>query len=337
MTFLKNFYASYKRNEVGKEVAHIILFVVSVTFSVNLFWHLSSFIVWSILWAALAVVFEYMKVQSFMYAKYYFRLVSWRRLSSLFIAIIIFSMYLAMAVISGLATWGFAKVSIAQQSSIVSQTNIKSDLSKDRLEVIDDELAILQEAMETANEEKKKMNSYAGSYQTGQSMMTEDILEISNRRNELLDKRSQIALELSEEAEGIEIKADDIFTLIGNTPRIDMDGETVKFLLFLAIVVLLEVVLCLTSGEVGTKTTMDTMRYENLKRYITALFNTTANRLNSDKKIVEMTGMQLGDCKKYRKYLTSKSFGGTPLITYGRGYSKSEFTKDELLSIIKSI
>jgi hypothetical protein len=337
MTFLKNFYANYRQNEIGKEVAHIVLFLVSVTFSINLFWNLSAILFWSIVWASLAIVFEFMKVQAFMYAKYYFKNSSLRRLGNFVLAIVVFAVYLVMAAISGVGTWGFAKVSIAQQSKVASKTNASSSEYESRLEVIDEELTLLSETMGSANKEKQKMNEYAGSYQTGQSMMTDDILKLSERRESLMRQREEVAKLLREDVAETTIKADDIFTLIGDTPKVDMDGETVKFYMFLAIVVLLEIVLCLTTGEIGGKSSMDSMRQANLSKYITALFDTDANRLNSDKKIVEKTGIAMSDCKKYRKYLTSKEFGGTPLISYGRGYSKSEFTKDELLSIIKTI
>jgi hypothetical protein len=337
VTFLRNFYANYKKNEVGKEIAHIVLFVVSTVFSFNLFWQLSNVIFWQLVWGVLAIVFEYMKVQAFMYSKYYFKNLKIKNILSIIPLILVFSVYLLMAVISGTATWGFAKISIEQQSLTSVDRNLSKDISNSRITMIDKELEFLDDVIRATVEEKKKMNSYAGSYQTGQSMMTKDFLELSNRRNDLLKERSQIALKISDTKEVVDVDANDIFRLIGETPHVNLGAEAVKFLMFLAIVLLLEIVLCLTSGEISNKSDVDSMRQNNLIKYVNALFDTDANRLNSDKKIVEKTGVSLGDCKKYRKFLTSKEFGGTPLITYGRGYSKSDFTKSEIISIIKNV
>lgn len=111
-------------------------------------------------------------------------------------------------------------------------------------------------------------------------------------------------------------------------------GEQYKKLIKFILSLLLEFGL-FTTLEATSKFTLDrTETKKELTKYINALFDVTGERLNSDKKIEEITKIPLSKCLKYKQFLQENTYNDKPLIVSGRGGTKANFPKDDMLHII---
>lgn len=334
---IKNVYFIYTSEGFTKKVSHFILLVISTLFSINMFWNLASVLVYQIVWAAFAIALELMKVNIFMRVKYKVMNLKLKNLISLVPITIMFIAYLASATISGVATLGFAMTSIEQQSFETRNLNLATDTSLLAIKDIEDELRIVSSSIDNLLSEQRKMNEMSAVYHTGQDKMNTAIQELLNRRESLRERRQDLSQEVSSQNQNYNIVSENIFSLIGSTPRVNMSGRDVIFRIFVALVVLLELLLVLTSGMTHPDKTIDINRNLKFRRYIEALYDVTGNRLNSDKKISEKTKLTMKECKKFRKMLSTKKFGDNHLLEYGRGFSKSTFTKEEVLKLIEVV
>jgi len=132
-----------------------------------------------------------------------------------------------------------------------------------------------------------------------------------------------------------EFVALDVFDRLGEVLFNGMAGDRVLLLLMLAMIIVLEVVLFITSDPMKRDISLQES-LKNIIQYIEALMDVNGVRLNSDETISKKTGLPISECKRYKNILLNEKFRGQPLLTKGRGGSKTPFDKDNLIKIIKT-
>lgn len=213
-----------KQLHVLKFFAHWIVVIVSMVFTVMLFYQLSSTFIGKIATVSFGIALELLKIytlttlkdpKSFKY--------------KLFKNIGYFLVYVALAVASGLATLGFARVEIQGQSFYAEAQNIQivsaqQDVQRYTIQI---------------NDITNQMISLPSDWITARQRYLTTISELEILRAEAMSK---VAL-----APQLEAVSTDVFTLLGELPFINMDGETLLFYIFLALVILLEIAIAITT------------------------------------------------------------------------------------------
>jgi hypothetical protein len=196
---------------------------------------------------------------------------------------------------------------------------------------------------------------------------------ITVRIDSLTEKQDQLIVEkdeqrilkqelLQQEAQEELANADnaaDMFDLLGGV--VSISGKNVMIILLIAFMLLLEISIATTSGEIKIKTesqleskftlwlkkifykkkeeiekpklTFDRLKYTT---YIEALFDVDGSkRLNTNEKISEKTHIPINECKDIRSVLSRWKYNGEYLINSRQGGTMANFNKENMLKIVK--
>ena len=127
----------------------------------------------------------------------------------------------------------------------------------------------------------------------------------------------------------------DVFTLMGS--RVNLTGEDTMLYLMMVLIILLEVCLALTAGEIKPEEkNPNHIRRTNLMRYVESLMAVKGVRLKSDKRISSESGIPEVECRRYREILQNVNHNGTPLITTVQGSSRANFSQEEMKQILEN-
>ena len=213
-----------KQLHILKGVAHWIAIVVSITFTILLFAQLAFSPLGKIATIAFGLTLELFKLYVLTTIKD-----PKKERFKLFKNIGLFSVYLSLALASGIATLGFAVMEIEGQSFGAESANLVLVQARQDIERITGEI----------NNISQQFQELPPDWITARQRYLTTIETLTERRAEL------VAIVATSPT--LETVSTDVFTLLGNLPFINMDGETLLFYIFLVLVFLLEIVIGITS------------------------------------------------------------------------------------------
>lgn len=303
---------------IFKLVAHFILVGLSIGLSVNLFIQFSDDTIIKLLFALMAVALETIKIYLLILAKYNFSDIVRKRVK----AATEFTIYFGLAAISAVASLGFTLVSIQEQSFSATSQNYEEQL---QVTAIEREIDAIDQQIDT---KLRQQSELPFDYITASDRFTDQINELRDQRQELVADLNQL---LQERETTREMVSEDMFTLLGDI--VNLDGRDTMFYMMIFLVILLEISIALTTGDLRKEVQL-TQNKDQIVKYIEGLFDTNTNRLNSDDKVSKATGISLSECHRYKKILSSITWKGTSLITSGRGGTFASFTKENTIKIV---
>lgn len=218
-----------KSVNIFKGIAHVIFILTSIALTVMLFEQLSVNFIGKVVFVSIGIGLELVKVYLFLFVKFHFK---HKRVGFLIGSLYLF-VYLSLAGISAVASLGFALNEIGAQSFQAGVSNIDSDSILRDIEFIEREI-------ET---KVRQQSELPHDWVTASERFSTQIRELRQERAELIDK-------LQSREQGRELVSSDTFTLIGELSWIDRSGEDVLFFILMFLVVMLEVVIALTSGNI---------------------------------------------------------------------------------------
>ena len=221
-----------KSVNIFKGIAHVIFILTSIALTVMLFEQLSVNFIGKIVFISIGIGLELVKVYLFLYVKYHFK----HKNVGFIIGSLYLFVYLSLAGISAVASLGFALNEIEEQSFQAEVSNIDSDTILRDLSFIDREI-------ET---KVRQQSELPHNWVTASERFSSQI-------KELRDERQRLILQLQERDKGRELVSSDTFSLIGGLAWINRSGEDVLFFILMFLVIMLEVVIALTSGNIYDK------------------------------------------------------------------------------------
>lgn len=293
----------------AKIIANIILFVISMVFTVVLFVQFGSRLYEQILWGSLGVAMEFTKIYLFLVCKKHFK--EKKRI----LMIGSFVIYFGLAVISAISSLGFAMNTISGQSFTAVIANTEKDSIIRDIKILDREI----------ESKTKQMENLPADYITASKRLSEQVQESRVKKEELIVKLQGY------EKKQIEVVTEDTFTMLGNF--VDISGKQTLLFLLLVMTVLLEISLVITSGDIEIKLSLKENRAV-IHAYIDALFDSDGKRLLTDRKISEKINMPIDECQRFKKILCTAVYKGKPMISTGRGGSKANYSKESIKKII---
>jgi hypothetical protein len=146
----------------------------------------------------------------------------------------------------------------------------------------------------------------------------------------------------------------DIYDTLGKV--LHVDGEVIKLYMLLVLSLLIELALLVTSWDIKIEHNEQPEQPKNetvsivvpmknyvisnkskVLQYIDSLIEEGLNRLNSNEKISNQTGLKVKECQKFRDILQKTTINGTPLIYSTPGTSKPNFTKDRIRQVFSEV
>ena len=213
-----------------------------MAFSVLLFEKYSPTLLGKALYISTAIGFEVMKLYLFLESK---REILSKEITRQIIGFGLFTVYLALAITSAVASIGFSMYSLETQEFTVSSQNMTRGGISYEIDSIDNDIA---------NKQRQQME-LPGTWVTASQRLSTDIDNLRQRRSALI----QQFLEIEEPQE---VAVSDTFSMLGRL--LDKDGKTVLFYLLMSLVILLEISIPLTSGSIKEE---EDARVSTRKRY----------------------------------------------------------------------
>lgn len=305
--------------------AFIILAILSGLLSINLFVQFSDIIIIQAMFALLAGALEMIKLYLLISAKDYFRRKGWKNEIS---AVLQFSVYSGLAIISIVASVGFTLVSIEEQSlqfearQEVSQFRVGSYQSE--IEDNRQQIRIIQANASDLAFDAVERNQLANA----------QVRELQERNRELVNQIEDLRSQYVQEENERQLTSGQMFVLLGET--IGLDGRTTMFYMMLMLVILLEISIAITAGNIKHNLVLKEDRY-NLMAYIDALMDIGEGkiRLNSNKVVSQRTGLPLEECERYKKLLQETTYNGKPMVVTVQGASRAGYPKDKVKRILE--
>lgn len=307
-----------------KTVSHFLLFWVSMLFSVMLFMSFTDNLFIKAIWIVMAVALELLKT---------FLIKEIKAIYKKLVIIVLVILYVVIAGISGIATYGSVKLTLDAQEVRAEKLNLSSENIEFAIAQIDLKMDRLNRASASAVSEKEKMNESEGIYYTGLSKMTDDMKLAEAEMEALLEERTTLVNSLREEAENTANVSKDVFSLIGED--IGLSGRDTLFYIFVVLIIVLEIALFATTDKFDVEEIKEESEYEMVCRYIDAMEKENSSVLNSDEKISEMTGISKKNCKRYRELLKTLKHRGKSLI-HVNGTSRANFNSSTMKKIVKN-
>ncbi len=136
--------------------------------------------------------------------------------------------------------------------------------------------------------------------------------------------------------QGQEIVTNATFEKIASKMPFNISGIAYQYFMLILISLGIDFGLFVTAEPLGKqRLSIDlTETKKEIAKYIDALFDIDGVRLNSDKKIEEITHIPLKNCIRYKKLLQEQVYNGKPLLVSGKGGTKSNFSKEDVIRII---
>lgn len=306
-----------------KQVAHVILIVLSMMLSINLFIQFSDKTFIQVLFGTMAFALEAIKLYLLLEAKYHFHLNGWKNEA---VGVVQFTVYLGLAFISIVASLGFTLVSIEEQTLQFEE----------RREVSNFEIEALQNEIESNNRQIEIIQENATALEFS---AVERNAEANRQVRELQDRNRELIVELSElraqrEGQTVEqrLTSNDMFILLGET--VNLSGRDTMFYMMLVLVVLLEVAIAITSGKIEREIKLKKST-SGIMDYIEALFGEDGKRLVPDSRISKKLGITPEEASMYRDSLKDITYKGKSMITARRGGTVANFGKENMKKIVQ--
>ena len=308
-----------KHFNIGRELAHIVLFLISLMFSLQFSQNLANNTFMGIVLACLFGALELEKWYASKKVKADIR-------NKKFISSIVWvSVLLVLVGLSAMASFSATRISIMSQSSSVSVSVDRSELEgltipglEFRLEELDKNIEDINSTMDSIRSEKEKMASEEGVWIRTTERFETILNENREKKEELLNNRDRIIsqIEALHKLNGLEnvIASDTIFKVMAED-----FGVTDTFMLkliMLTLIFILEISLFLVTAPLEEDTiVVKKDEKEIFTEYVTELFNIGGKKyLNSDNRISKVIGISVGECKKYRELLASIKLRGNRSI-----------------------
>lgn len=307
-----------KTVRIFKLVSHFILVGLSMGLSINLFIQFSDATLIKVLFALMATSLELIKLYLLILSKYNFSDIVRKR----FKAIIEFTIYFSLAAISAVASLGFTLVSIQEQSFQATSQNYEQEF---QVTSIEREIDSIDQQIDS---KLRQQSELPFDYITASERLTDQIEDLRTQRKELVTELDQILQQRDTTRETV---SQDMFTLLGEI--VNLNGRDTMFYMMIFLVILLEISIALTSGDLKKEVQL-TQNKDQIVKYIEGLFDTNTNRLNSDDKVSRATGISLSECHRYKKILSNITWKGSSLITSGRGGTFATFSKENTIKIV---
>lgn len=317
-----------RKEHLYKEVAHIILFWVSMAFTVMLFYQFTSNPVGRVIWVSMAIAIELLKNYLIKKIKTIYKGKNTPIIAGYFF------IYFLTAVVSGICTYGSVKLTLENQELYVSKMNIDTENIQFQIDQIDIKIERLNRSADASVAEKEKMSGLDGAYYSGQTKMTDDLNSVDSNMQKLLDDRTALTNSLKVEAQNIDSVSKDVFTLIGED--IGLTGTQTLFWIFIVLIVILEVALYVTTDGFKYSEVEEEVLTEKdvIFMYIDALENSNSVVLPSDNTISEATQISKSDCKRYRALLSELKWRGKPLIMNGGSGYRANFNGSTMKKVV---
>lgn len=299
-----------KSMNLFKQVANIIFFFISIILSVYLFVHFGKNLWEKLIWGTTAVGIELFKNYTLIVVKGQLRHKQWGSFIAYSIA------YLGVTIVSIIASLGFSLLTIQGQSFASSIDNMSLNNYMNDIASLDLEI----------NAKIKQQEMMPEGYATASNRLSEGISKLREEKANLLLKINEL------NNQPVEVAGMDMFSLLGSL-MFKRTGEEVLFILMLIASISIEVCLALTSGDVERK--MIIPQDTRIFKYIEALMSTDASRLLPDHKIGPAIDLPIPECRKYRRMLADMQYAGKPLIEMGKGGTKANFTKENIIKIVR--
>lgn len=210
-----------------KKVAHWLLFCISVVLSVLLFIQMGTNLSSSLIYAITGAGLELVKIVLLLDSKRH-----WVVKKKYFTAVMMFILYTVIALFSAAATLGYNQNQIKRQSFSATLANVEQD-----------SLYIERESILTQIRTKtKQQEGLPPDYITASDRLTEQI-------NELREDLSLVNEQIQALPE-IKVDSSDTFTGIGELPWIQRSGNEILSVLLMVLVVLIELSLMVTAGQI---------------------------------------------------------------------------------------
>ena len=194
-----------KQIHVSKFISHVILVLLSMLLSVNLFVQFSTKLYVMLLFGSMAVAFEIIKLYILVRAKDRFQHKGWR---SKAVGTAQFAVYLGLAAMSALASIGFTLTNIEEQSFISKAQNEHIITVSIELEQIDHEIDIIRGQIENKT---NQINSIANSRDVQSDGLLGHVDSLMQEQMELFDQRKNLLRETpitEEDIDARQIKLD---------------------------------------------------------------------------------------------------------------------------------
>lgn len=304
-----------------ERIANYTMFVVSAVLSISLFQQLSHEIIFKIIFIALAIVFEIVKL--LMLIKFKTLLSKGIKMGNV---IVYFIVYLAMALVSLTASAAFILVTSVQQSKIVAINSMGREAFISQIESIDTEINTLQ----------TRLANLPIDHDTSTLRFSARIEVLQKQKNDIIKQINAISSNTSAQ----EIETDNAFDLLGRAVKMDGVTALTIFLIFLSLV--LEVCIAITAevvqDEGNSKATIEAYKESkyDLLAYSNVLLDVRLGntRLNSDEVIATKLGFDVEKCKKYRNMLKGIQYKGAPILMSKKGSSYATVSKQNFLAIV---
>jgi len=313
--------------------SHLLLFVISLTFTMLLFWQFGSNLLESILWTSFGCALEALKLYLLLLSKQNFRP---KQIDSTLPpnklkGVAEFGVYLAIAIVSAIATLAFALNTIENQSFSANLENIS-------IEALEREYNGLIVDIDEHRKDKAEMPS---NWIT-RKREVENLIELAQGRQREIEEELEVLSSLTKE-----VVVTDTFSLLAiqlqkwGVADKELTGRAVLFSLLMAMVVLLELTLALTSGSIKRTTKEGKNKggvfdKEEFLLYVSTLLSNHENGyLKTSESMSKKLGIKLEKCKEYRELLLNTYFDKKPLIIKDKGRNKANLPKNEILRIMK--
>lgn len=269
-------------------------------------------------------------------------------------------LYLAKAILSVVASVGFALVLLAAQKSVaeVSQDTVVLEVSsfdedvdfyKNEINRIQGELFVLSEAISRAD------GNYGTSItkiSSNKPALEESLKEAVANWQEAKNKKLAFQTSLQNGETEIMTNPADMFNELSafiNEIRgtQDMSSFTLMVIIFIAIMLILEISVATTSGELPEeeveKETEADLKLETAfdsygeyyNKFIDAMFEgASGDRVNSVQKIMELTNMNSSTCWKIRQSILTMTYKGKKILVSSRGRTQAGMTRDNMKRIV---
>lgn len=313
-----------EKENAYKRVAHFLLFWVSMVFTMMLFIRFTDNLYLQIVWLSLAVSIELTKNYLIKRIKKMYKTVFW-----LFVVGNVL-LYLILATISGVCTYGAVKLTLEEQELYVNKMNISSNNLQFSINQLDKKIERLNRSADASVSEKEKMNEAEDIFYSGQIKLTADTKLAEQEMEALLKERTTLTDSLQVESKSINSISKDVFTLIGED--LGIPGMVVLFWIFIILIFVLEITLFATTEGFSVKAKKELTEEELVFQYIDGLEKDNSVVLNSDINISESTGISKKDCKRYRALLKELKWRGKALVSAN---NRANFNNSSMKRVVK--
>ncbi len=332
---------------VAKLTAHVVLLAISGLLSINLFIQLAIDEISQVLLASMAGALEIMKIWLFVHAKYLFRKKEdkvKRTINVRTAALFTFLLYLALALISTIASVGYSLTTVEKQSFTVQQ---ETEFDTTRVDFLKEEISNINRDIEDM---LRRLEQLPQDWLRETRRLSDRIDKYRERKRQLQQRLLEEQEKLQEKREGqTRQKATDIFSSLGG--YIDKSGKATMKLILLLLAVMLEVCSAVSApneediknGAIRKKEKKPKIVGKrrtgyNWEPFIESLFRTGGSeKLKPIPKVAKELGENIDTAKKMRDILLHVKKEGKPLIRRDpNGSMYANFEKDTILYIARN-